>query len=501
MSPSKPAPRNINLHPPNHTPKSLTETTFDVIVLGSGPVGRTLAAQTSASGLSSIIIEAELYGGDCPFWACVPSKALLRPAETLSASRQISGAKELVASVPPATVDVQGVFARRDAFTHGWDDQVILDISLSQGCTVVRGWGELLDERKVTVKNVNGEEAVLTANHAVVLATGSDPILPDIPGLKDVPFWTPREATSADQVPQHLIIIGAGPVGTEMASVYAGYGGRVTLLSASADILPGQEPQASRLVREALEDAKVDVRVSAGVIKVQKNTDDSVTVVCSDGSTVTGSTLLVATGRTPRTKGIGLERLKISPNLEVNGNLVVTGVEGNWLYAIGDINGLSPTTHMGAYQARITANAIVARAKSSAAKVLDASPWSAFSNTADEKAVSHVIFTDPNIAQVGLTMAEAKRRGIKVKAVEAEFQFPGAWLHAESNYYKGWANWVVDVEKNTLVGATFVGREAADLVHASTVAIVGELPIDRLRHAVPPFPTVSEIYTALFAAL
>jgi dihydrolipoamide dehydrogenase len=152
MSP-RPAPRNINLHPENHTPKTLTQTTFDVIVLGSGPVGRALATQTAASGLSSIIVEAELYGGDCPFWACVPSKALLRPAETLAATRQISGAKEIVAEHP--TVDVQGVFSRRDTFTDRWDDQAILELSLSQkNCTVVRGRGELLGERSAVVKNV-----------------------------------------------------------------------------------------------------------------------------------------------------------------------------------------------------------------------------------------------------------------------------------------------------------------------------------------------------------
>ncbi|KAJ0421290.1 hypothetical protein BJY00DRAFT_312203 [Aspergillus carlsbadensis] len=500
---SRPTPRNINLHPENHTPKTLPKTTFDVIVLGSGPAGRALAAQTAANGLSSIIIEAELYGGDCPFWACIPSKALLRPAETLAASRQISGAKGLVAQQP--TVDLQGVFSRRDAFTHHWDDRVIVDLSLSQGCAIVRGRGELLGERSVSVKNVNGEEVVLTATQAVVLATGSDPIIPDIPGLEDIPFWTPREATSAAYVPEHLIVIGAGPVGAEMASAYAGYGGRVTLLSASAEILPGQEPQAGRLVREALQGAgNVDVRVSVRATSVLRNADGSVAVVLSDGSTVTGSTLLVATGRTPRTHGIGLERLGLNPRLEVNGSLVVAAAGGNWLYAIGDANGLSPTTHMGSYQARIAAIAIVARAQSgtspSPSQSLDAGPWSRFSNTADEKAVSSVIFTDPNVAHVGLTVAEAKQRGIKVKAVEAGFQFPGAWVHAEFNY-RGWANWVVDMEKNTLVGATFVGREAADLVHASTVAIVGEIPLDRLRHAVPPFPTVSEVYTALYAAL
>ncbi|KAL4878939.1 hypothetical protein BJY04DRAFT_220768 [Aspergillus karnatakaensis] len=492
-------PRTITLHPENHTPRTLPQTTFDVIVLGSGPAGRTLAAQTTTNSLSTLIIEAELFGGDCPFWACIPSKALLRPAETFATARSITGAKELIPTTP--TVNVHAVFSRRDAFTQTWNDQPLIDASLSQNITIVRGRGQLLGKKQVNVRNINGEEAILTATQAVVLATGSDPVIPNIPGLSDVPFWTPREATSADQVPARLIIIGAGAVGTEMASAYASFGGKVTLLSSSKEILPRHEPQAGRIVRKALQEAQVSVRVSVRATRVQRNADDSVTVVLSDGSAVTGSTLLIATGRTPRIEGFGLEELGIPARFAVDGSLVVTAAGGAWLYAVGDVNGLSPTTHMGSYQARIAANAIIARAKSGEGLgFVDGRPWSAFTHCADERAVSQVIFSDPNVAQVGLTVAEAEKRKIKVRAVEAGFQFPGAWVHAEFDY-KGWANWVVDVEKNTLVGATFVGREAADLVHASTVAIVGEVPLDRLRHAVAPFPTVSEIYTALYAAL
>ncbi|KAL4901557.1 hypothetical protein BDW74DRAFT_181568 [Aspergillus multicolor] len=508
MSPT-PTPRHINLHPENHTPASLAATTFAVIVLGSGPAGRTLASQTSSAGLSTLIIEAELFGGDCPYWACIPSKALLRPAESLSASRGLSGARELIS--PQPQINVQGVFSRRDAFTSRWDDSAIVDISLEQGCTVVRGRGRLLSERTVAVTNVNGEKVVVAATQAVVLATGSDPVIRTgasaIAGLSDVPFWTPREATAADMVPAHLVIVGAGPVGCEMATAYAGFGGRVTLLNASAEILPALEARAGMIVREALRDAGVDVRVSVRATRVRKNADDTVAVELSDGSVLSGTTLLVAAGRTPRTREIGLEELGIKLSsrgrLGVDASLAVKGASGRWLYAIGDANGLSPTTHMGSYQARIAANAIIARAQSPSATAvgsLDTIPWSRFADTADEKAVSGVIFTDPNVAYVGLTVAEAEKRGMKVKAVEAEFEFPGAWVHAEFNY-KGWANWVVDTEKKVLVGATFVGREAADLVHASTVAIVAEIPLDRLRHAVPPFPTVSEIYTVLFAAL
>lgn len=498
-------PRNVNLHPQGHSPNSLTQHNFDVIVLGSGPVGRQLGAKTAAKGLSTVIIEAELVGGDCPFWACVPSKALLRPAQALGVARQISGAKELVGpGQGRATVDVGAVFARRDRFTWSWDDTFVVDLTLSQHCSVVRGKGELLGEKKVRVRSFDGaEEATLTATHAVVLATGSEPVIPDIPGLAEVPYWTPREATSANEVPDHLIVLGAGAVGTEMATAYSAYGGEVSLISSSAELLPRQEPEAGKMVREALEEANVHVYVSARAQLVHSEGPNHVAVTLSDGKVVSGSTLLIATGRRPRTRDIGLETLGVAAPLAVNDALgVASDGVGSWLYAIGDTNGLAPTTHMGSYQARTAANVIVARAEAAkaGARPPDTGPWSALAHTADHAAVAQVVFTTPIVASVGLTLAEAQRRGLRaVRAVAVPFTFPGAALHLESNY-RGWAQWVVDAERGVLVGATFVGDDAADLVHASTVAIVGEVPVDRLRHAVPSFPTVSEVYTALSVA-
>ena len=491
---TRPSPRGVNLHPPNHTPKTLTQTTFDVIVIGSAPVGRGLAAQTAAGGLSAVVVEEELFGGDCPFWACIPSKALLRPAEALESARMVTGAKELIAKEP--VVDARAAFERRDKFVRKWNDQFLVDLSLSQGVQILRGRGKLVGEKTVSVKNENGEEITIIAKHAVVLATGSSPVIPNITGLSEVAYWTPREATSADTVPEHLIIVGAGAVGCEMASVFSDFGSRVSLICSSSEILPNCEPEAGKTVRETLEKHDVTIYLSVKAKEVRTEGSTKISVMLSNGEKISGSTLLIAAGRTPNSNNMGLESLGIGLPIAVNESLAIKSAR-DWLFAVGDINGLSPMTHMGVYQAKIAANSILARARG---QKIEALPWSRFANTANQHAVSQVIFTNPNVAFVGLTAAAARKKGINVRTVKVPFQFPGAWVHAEINY-EGWAQWVIDSEKSTLVGATFVGREAADLLYPSTVAVVGQITLDRLFHAVPSFPTMSEIYVALMSAL
>jgi pyruvate/2-oxoglutarate dehydrogenase complex dihydrolipoamide dehydrogenase (E3) component len=496
LSLSREAPRGINLHPADHLPKEVDKKAFDVVVIGSGPVGRMLAMKTAGSGLSTVIVEEELFGGDCPFWACVPSKALLRPAETLAASRTVTGAAKLIAK--ESTVDIEGVFQRRDMFTQKWDDKFLVDISLSQGCAIVRGHGILAGEKQVFVKNVNGDEVLITANYAVALATGSDPILPGIDGLQSVPYWTPRDAISSDKFPGSLIIVGAGAVGSEMASAYAGFGSKVLLICTMDEILPRVNRKAGQMVREALQRAGVEIHLSVRVTHVKQTAAARIEARLSDGKILTGDAILIAAGRKPRVSGLGLERIGIKLPLAIDDDLVVSDAQGktDWLYAVGDATGIAFMTHMGSYQARMAANTIVAKAKGAE---VNYEAWSKFSHTADCRAVSQVIFTDPNVAFVGLSVDAAREKGLNIKVVELPFAFPGAWLHAEFNY-EGWAQWVIDADKHLLVGATFVGREAADLLHASTIAIVGEVTLDRLRHAVAPFPTVSEIYTALLMA-
>ena len=348
------------------------------------------------------------------------------------------------------------------------------------------------------VENVNGERVELTANHAVVLATGSEPIRPPIDGLDDVDFWTSRDATSANEVPKHLIVVGGGVVGCEMATAYATYGAKVTLICSGKVVLDRYEPEASKRVAAALKARGTDVHVSTRVKAVKKSAE-GVEVTLDSGKTVSGSKILIAAGRRPRLSNLGLEKVGTKPAaFAVEDNMTVKSVSGQWLYAIGDANFLAPLTHMGVYQARYAALNILERAKGKGQ--VDTEPWGNYSATAHHKAISQVVMTDPNVATVGLTFAEAKTGGKNVKEVTVPaFMYPGAWVHAEFNY-DGWAQWVVDVDKKTIVGATFVGREAADLLHASTVALVGEVPIDRLWHAVPSFPTMSEIYQQLLLA-
>lgn len=500
MNSSSPYFRNINLHPNNHLPNELTTTTWDVIVIGSGPVGRALAVRTAAAKLSTVIIEDELFGGDCPFWACIPSKALLRPGEALMSGRAMNGSKQLIADKDSigATVHAEAVFARRDSIVQNWTDGWMVDILASNNITVVRGRGHLLKDKQVVVKNVNGQELALQARQAVVIATGSVPVIHDIPGLQDVDYWTSRQATAANFVPEHLVILGGGVVGTEMATFYSSLGKNVTLVTRSARVLPRCEKTASEMVQQALVDSGVSILSKTTVDKLIKTDESKIEVLLSSGKTIHASHLLVTGGRRAATDGLGLEQLGISTTskLSVTESLCVKMDHGDWLYAIGDVNGRNMTTHMGVYQARAAANTIIARSKGQS--VVEAA-FNDFSATADHDLTPQIVFTDPNIAMVGLTEEEAKARGIKVKAVETTFAFPGAFVHAEFNY-TGWAKWVIDEERQLLVGATFVGREAGDYLHASSVAIVGQTPVPKLWHAVAAFPSMSEIYTALLAA-
>ena len=487
--------RDINLHPSDHSIDSLDSNVYDVIVIGSGPPGRTAAARAAASGLKALIIENELFGGDCPFWACIPSKALLRPSEALEAARAVSGARQLISN--ERSVDVGGVLDRRDLITEKWDDTFMVKTSEAANVDIVRGRGRIAGMKKVSIIEHNKTDGVdLEARHAIVLATGSDPIMPDIPGLMESNPWTPREAVSADQIPGHLIIIGGGVVGCEMATAYAALG-KVTLVCASTELLPKYEPEAGKRVRESLAARGVVVLASARVSSVSRVSHESVKVTLLGGDSIHGSEVLVATGRKPRTRDIGLERIGLQRDkpLQVDDSLCVCTVEGDWLYAIGDANGRSHTTHMGKYQARVAADNIVARAQSETVKPV---PWSKYSATADHAAAPQVIFTDPNVATVGLSFSEAEEKGLSVKKVAVDFGFPGAFVHSDN--YAGWAQWVVERDSNKLIGATFVGREASSLLHASTVAVVGEVPLDRLMHAVPSFPTLSEIYLSLMEA-
>lgn len=485
---------SINLHPSTHPISSLKTHTFDVICIGSGWAGRVAAARVVKAGLTALIIEQELVGGDCPFWACVPSKAILRPNEALEAARAVTGVGEKVAE---GGVVVESVWKRRDTFTARFDDSKnLVPLVEKSGASLVRGKGKIVGVKKVSVTALDGSEVVLEARVAVAVCTGSESIIPD--ALKAANPWTPREATSSSTVPDHLVIVGAGAVGTEMATAYNSFGAKVTLIS-SNEILPKIDEEGAQIVRESLTARGVDVLVSTKVIAATREADNRVKVTLSNGTTFTADEILAAAGRRAQTANIGLELFDLKADstfLPVDESLRVTSVPGKWLYAGGDVNGRATLTHSSKYHGRIIANAICADIYNSATSNAE---WSSVTATADRLATPAVIFTDPAVASVGLTRKAAQAAGITFKEINAPVVTLGASLHAEG-YASGWAQWIVDQQSNKLLGATFVGKEVADLLHASTVAVVGGLTLEQLSHAIPSFPTMSEVYLNLLDA-
>jgi pyruvate/2-oxoglutarate dehydrogenase complex dihydrolipoamide dehydrogenase (E3) component len=466
--------------------------TYDVVIIGAGPVGENVADRAVRGGLSVVIVESELVGGECSYWACMPSKALLRSSSALRAARQLPGAREAVTG----SLDVAAVLARRDEFTSHWKDDGQVGWLESAGIDLVRGHGRLAGVRVVEVLGADGGATTLTARHAVVIATGTAALLPDIPGLREAQPWTSREATSVKGIPARLAILGGGVVGVEMATAYASLGSSVTLL-ARGGLLGQAEPFAGELVSGALRESGVDVRTSAQVQSVQR-VGSVVRIALGDGETVEAEEVLVAVGRTPRTGDVGLETAGLEPGdwLEVDDTLRVSAVPEGWLYAAGDVNHRALLTHQGKYQARAAGDVIAARAQG---QPVQDGPWGAHVATADHRAVPQVVFTDPEVASVGLTAAAAEQAGYRIRVVDYEVgSVAGASLHADG--YQGRARMVVDEDRRVLVGFTIVGPDVAELLHAATIAIVGEVPLARLWHAVPAYPTISEVWLRLLEA-
>ena len=461
-------------------------TEYDVIIIGGGAVAENVADRAVQGGLTAVLIESELVGGECSYWACMPSKALLRSGAALRAARAVDGAKQAITG----DLDVAAVLARRTGFTHNWDDTSQVEWVASAGIDLVRGFGRITGVREVAVTTPDGSVLGLTARHAVVVSTGSDPVLPDVAGLADVQPWTPREATSATAIPRSLAIIGGGVVAVELATAYAGFGCTVTIIARSG-LLSGQEDFASEMVTASLERLGVTLRLNTTPVSAARN--GSVSLDLSDGSTVVADEVLVATGRQPRTVDIGLESVGIAAGewLTVDDTMLVDGTD--WLYATGDVNHRALLTHQGKYQARIAGDVIAARAAGSA---VDEAPWGSHVATADHAAVPQVTFSDPEVASVGLTSSAARAAGHRVRVVDYDMSWvAGASLHADG--YEGRARMVVDEDRSVILGVTFVGPDVSELIHAATTAVVGEIPLARLWHAVPAYPTVNEIWLRL----
>jgi dihydrolipoamide dehydrogenase len=459
---------------------------FDVIVVGGGPVGENVADFAVRGGLSAALVESELFGGECSYWACMPSKALLRTGHAVAAARRLPGVR--------AEFDPAAVLARRNEIAQNWHDDSQVEWARGAGITPVRGIGRLSGVRTVTVTGPDGTQQ-LTARHAVCLCTGSVPVTPPIPGLDRIRPWYSRDATSAQRVPERLGVLGGGVVGVEMAQAWSRLGAQVTLLSRGR-LLATQEPIAGDLVAAGLRADGVDVRLDTELDAVEPMGSGAGAGIGLHvaGETIQVDELLLATGRRPNTADVGLGVLGLDEKgplrVDDSGRVLGDGLE--WLYGAGDITGRAPMTHQGKYEGRIAAAAIVARAKGDPATPR---PWSEFAATADHYAVPQVVFTDPEVASVGRTEARAVADGLNVRVIDLDMSVAGTYLHAEN--YQGKMRAVVDTERDVLVGLTFVGQDVAELLHSATIAVAGEVPLSRLWHAVPAYPTISEVWLRL----
>ena len=458
--------------------------TYDVVVIGAGPAGENVADYaTRGSARTALLVERELVGGECSYYACMPSKALLRPLEVKATAEHLGG---LPAEVP---LDVPALLARRDAWVSGYDDSGQVGWARGAGIEVARGTGRLDGVRRVIVTGEDGDRQV-EALLAVVVATGSVPVIPDaFAGLHP---WTSRDATGVVEVPGSIAVIGAGVVAVEACQWLAALGARVTLVARGDRLLRRFEPFASDLVAEGLRSAGVEVRLGARVGSAARldaadrglgHVHGGPVRLEIDGQAREFDEVLVATGRRPATDGLGLESIGLSPE-----QFSRADARPDWLHAVGDASGEAPLTHWGKYAARLVGDRIAARAEARPdPQVPTAVP------------VPQVVFTDPQVATSGFTEADARAADLAVECVQVPLT-SAAGFGLLRDDASGAAKLVFEAGTGRLVGATFAGPEVAELVHAATVAILGRLTADQLWHAVPSYPTASEVWLRLLEA-
>ena len=442
---------------------------FDAVVLGAGPAGEVAASRLNGQGLRTALIERELVGGECAYWACIPSKTLLRPTEVRSEAQRTAGT-----SAPEQRwTEVAGY---RDFMIRHLDDSGQIDGYEQSGVRVYKGEGRLAGPRRIEVA---GE--MLEAER-VVIATGSDPKIPPIPGLAEAGYWTNRQATTLEQIPPSVVILGGGPVGIELGQFLRRFGAEVSLVEMADRLLPREDPHVGELIAETLRADGIALHIGVGASEVIAN-DSGRTVKLEDGKQVGGQELLVAIGRTPRVQGIGLESVGIEPDpqgIAIDERCRV----GEGLWAIGDVTAVMPFTHVGMYQGRIACADIAGRTA-----------------RADYTAIPRVVFTDPEIAAVGLTAQQAKERGVKTATASVQLADAIArpWTYEQDP--RGEIAIIADRQRRILIGAWAVSPLAGEWIHYAALAIKTKTPLDVLRDTVAQFPTYTEAYLNAIEAL
>ena len=465
---------------------------FDVIVVGGGVGGVAAVRKLASAGLSVALVEDRLVAGECHYWGCNPSKTLLRPIEVFNLAKAVPGVRE---AISPEGLNVAAVFAKRDAIIEHLSDQDRIASLRQAGVAVFHGFGRLSGERTVRVANTdNHTDAVLEARHAVVVATGTRPNVPEIPGLAQAGPWTNRDLTTMTQVPPRALVLGGGPVGVEFATILTGLGSAVTLLVRGNTLLPNCEPEARELVAQSLRSNGVTIHFETELSAVARPVVGGPVTATFHRQTIEVDEVVLAAGRCTNTDDIGMETIGLPGGgfVSVNDHLQAVGVKGDWLYALGDTTGRARLSHISTYHGHVVADIIAARA---AGREL-------FENeliARDVGSLAQVIFTEPQVAWAGRTESQARAEGFVVRTRTARYPGTLSFLNLFRDGFQGWAKLVINAETNTLLGATFVGPEFSELVQAATLAIVAKVPVGLLRHAVAPHPTVNQVWDLLVA--